>query len=146
MISYIGVIHVRPETDGLGEILPHTLIFPYRFLTLSDKGIQSVFLDLFFSVKPEKFLYLKLHRQSMGIPSGFSGNHISLHGAISRNHILNYPGKHMTDMGLPVCGGRAVIKCIDRASFPDLHAFLKNVVLLPEFCRLFFTIHKIQVR
>ena len=47
LIGDIGVIHVRPETDGPGEILPHPLILPDGFLTLLDKGLDPVLLDLF---------------------------------------------------------------------------------------------------
>ena len=51
MIGNIWIIHISPETNSAGEILPHALIFPDTFLALLDKWLQTVFFDLVFSVK-----------------------------------------------------------------------------------------------
>ena len=51
MVSYIRIIHICPETNGTGEIFPHTFVFPYGFFTFADERIQTIFFNLFFSVQ-----------------------------------------------------------------------------------------------
>ncbi len=51
MIRYVGIVHIRPESDGSGEIFPHSFIFPYTFLTLLNEGFETVCFDLLFAVK-----------------------------------------------------------------------------------------------
>ena len=81
----------------------------------------------------------------MGIPSGLSGNHISLHGPVSGDHVLDDTGQHMADVGLAVGCGRSVVEYVGGAFCPGLNALLKNVVVFPEFLYLFFPVHKVQV-
>ena len=121
MISYIRVVHISPETDRAGEILPHALILPDRLLTLFDKRRKAVLFDLLFSVQPQFLFHFQFHRKAMGIPSCLSRHHIPLHGPVSRDHIFDHAGQYMTDMGLAVCSRRAVIKCIGRAVFSVFH-------------------------
>ena len=80
----------------------------------------------------------------MCIPSRFPGNHIPLHRAVSRNHIFDDTGQHMTDMGLSVRGRRPVIKGIGRPLFPGIHALLEDIVLFPEKFYFFLSVYKIQ--
>ena len=146
VICYVGIIHICPETYGRGEILPHSFVFPDAFLTLLDKRLHSVFLDLFLSVQPKLLLNLQLNRKTMCVPSGFTGNHISLHGTVSGDHIFDDTGQHVTDMGFAVCRGRSVIKSIRRTLFTAVHTFFKDMVFFPELFNFLFTIHEIQVR
>ena len=145
MIGHIRVIHVGPEAHLFGEILPHALVLPHAFLTFLNERGDSVFFDLLLAVQPKKLLHFQFHRKAMGIPSCFSGNHISLHGPISGDHILNSTRLHMADMRLSVRGRRSIIEGISRAAFPDLHALLKDMVFFPEFLNVFFPLHKIEV-
>ena len=92
MISNIRIIHICPETNGCRKIFPHSLIFPDAFLTFGNKRIQTIFLDLFLSVQAKLLFHFQLHRKSVGIPSGLTGNHISLHGAVSGDHVLDDTG------------------------------------------------------
>ena len=82
----------------------------------------------------------------MGIPAGLTGYHISLHGTVSGDHILNNTGQHMSDVRLTICSRRSVIKGIGRSFLTVLHTFAENVILFPEFLRFFFPVHKVQVR
>ena len=145
MISYIRIFHICPETNGSGKIFPHSFVFPHTFLTLIDKWHQSVFLDLVFSVQTKLLLHFQLYRKSVGIPSGLSGNHISLHGTVSGDHILDYTGKHMADMRFSICSRRSVIEGISRSFLAVFHALLENVIVFPELLDFFFPIYKIQV-
>ena len=39
VIGNVWVLHIRPESDRTGEILPHSLIFPHTFLTFVNKRL-----------------------------------------------------------------------------------------------------------
>ena len=145
MICYIRVVHVSPESDCSGEILPHALIVPYGFLTLLDKRIKSVLFDLLLALDAELLLDFQLYRQSVGIPAGLTGHKISLHGAVSGDHILDNTCKHVAYMRLAVCGGRAVIECVCGASFPYLKRFIEYVVFFPEILDFFLSCGKVEV-
>ena len=145
MIGYVRIIHVRPETNGTGEILPHPLVFPYTFLALPDKGIKSVLFDLFLAVKSQFLLHFQFNGKSMGIPACFSGNHVAFHGTVSWDHILDHSGKHVSDMRLAVCRGRAVIEGIGRAFLSVFHTLFENVIIFPKFFNFFFAIHEIEI-
>ena len=145
VIGYIGIVHVGPETNGVGEILPHALVLPDAFLTFLDERLQTVLLYLLLAVQPQLFLNLQLHRQAVGIPSGLSRHHIALHGPVSGNHVLDDSCFHMADMGLAVGCGRTVIKYIRLAALSHPDAFFKDVLCFPELLHFFFPFHKLKV-
>src|SRR5699024_7386879 len=110
VIGHIGMLHIRPEAHGAGEILPHALVFPDALLALLDKGLDAVLFNLLFAVESQLLLYFQFHRQAVGVPSGLSGNFVALHGAVTGDHILDYPGQDMADVGLSVGRRWAVIE------------------------------------
>ena len=146
VIGDIGFIHIRPESNDTGEILPHTLVFPDALFTLLDKGFQTVGFDLFLSVQSQLLLDLQLYRQAMGIPTGFPGNHIAFHGAVAGDHILDDAGEHMTNMRFAVGRGRSVIEGIGGAFLAVFHTLFKDMVLFPEIQYVFFPLDKVQFR
>ena len=145
IVGNIGIVHISPETNGTGEILPHSLIFPYRFLTFLDERLQTVSFDLILAVQAQQFFHFDLDRQSVGIPAGLTRYHISLHGTITRDHILDHTGQHMANVRLAVCRRRSVIEHIGRAALPLLDTLPEDIFVFPEFFDLFFTRNKILV-
>ena len=81
----------------------------------------------------------------MGIPSGFSRNHIALHGTVSWNHILDNAGQYMANVGLSVGSRRSVIKHIRRSLFPALNTFFKDIFIFPKLFDFFLSLYKIHV-
>ena len=146
MIGNVRVIHVRPESDRSGKILPHSLVFPNTFLTLFNEGFQSVSFNLLFSVKAQKLFHFNFNRKTVGIPARFSRHHIALHCAVSRNHILDNTGENVSDMRFSVCSRRSVIESIGFSFLAVFHTFPENVVVLPEFLYFFFSLYKIKIR
>lgn len=112
MIGDIRVVHIGPKADRCGEILPHALIFPNRFLTFSNKGSKAVCLDLILSVNADKLFDLELNGKSVCVPACLAQNALALHRLVTRHHILDDTREHVTDVGLSVCGGGTVIECI----------------------------------
>ena len=146
MIGNIWVFHISPEPYRSGEIFPHTLVFPYAFLTFVDEWLQAIFFNLIFSIQAQRFFYFQFYRQPMGIPSCLARHLISLHRAVSWNHILDNASEHMADMRLAVGCGRAVIEHIDIIAITLFHALFKDAIFFPEFFNFFFSVYKIQVR
>ena len=144
IIGNIRVIHVRPETNGTGEIFPHSLIFPDALFTFVNERCQTVFLDLLLTVQTQHLLDFQFYGKSVSIPAGLTGNHISLHGTVSGDHILDGTGLYMTDVRLTVSGRRSVVEGIGFAFLTMLHTFFENVVVFPEFLDGFLTVYEIQ--
>ena len=146
VVGNVGVLHIRPEADSAGEILPHALVFPNAFLTLGDKGIDTVGFDLLLAVQAKKLLYLQFNGQTVGIPARLTGNVVSLHAAVAGDHILDNAGQHVTDVGLAVGGGGTVVERIVTTALAVLQGLLENVILVPERKSLLFPVHEIQIR
>ena len=146
IIGNIRIIHISPETDRVGEILPHALVFPDIFLTFINKRNQTILFDLLFAVQSQLLLYFQLYRKSVSVPAGFSRDHFPLHGMVTRDHILDHARQHMADVGLPVCCGRAVIERVCLSAFSLLHALLEDLMILPELFRCFLTVYEIEIR
>ena len=80
----------------------------------------------------------------MGIPTRFAQNFIAFHGAVTGNKVFNSAGKHMPYMRLAVSRRRPVIKGKLLPVRIFLHAFFKDVVLLPEIQHLLLALYEIQ--
>ena len=145
VIGDIRVLHIGPEADGLGEILPHALVFPHAFLALFDERLQPVGLDLILAVDVQELFDLQLDREAVGVPTGLPGNHIAFHRPVAGDHVLDDTGEDMPDMGFAVRGGGAVVEGIGWAALPVLHALFKNVAFPPKLLGFLFPLHKIQV-
>ena len=66
MVGNIRIIHISPETNGAGEILPLSFVFPDALFSFLDERLNTVLLDLLFSVETKKLLDLKLYRKGAG--------------------------------------------------------------------------------
>ena len=143
MVGNVWIIHVCPETNDGGEFLPHALVFPDTLLTVLDERLHTIGFDPLLAVQSQHLLYFQLDRKSMGIPAGLTGYHVTLHGTVSRDHVLDDTGQDVTDMGLAVGCRRAVIKGILRAVFSQFDTFFKDHVVSPELFDLLFTFNDV---
>ena len=146
VVCHIRMLHISPESDCGGEILPHSFVFPDTFLTFLDERLQTVFLDLILSVQAEFLLDLQFYRETMCVPSGFSRHHTAFHRAVSRDHILDHSGKHVSDMRFSVCCRRSVVENVLGTSLSLFDTLLEDVVFFPEFLDLFLAADKIHIR
>ena len=145
IIGNIGMIHVCPEADLTGELLPHSLIFPHRLLALFDKRLDAVCFNLILAFDSDFLFNFQLNRKAVRIPACLSRNLLSLHRMITGNHILNDTGLHMSDMRLAVCSRRSVIEHINGMSLILSNALVEDVIVLPELRRFLLTLNEIQV-
>ncbi len=146
VIGHVRIVHVSPETDRAGEILPHTLVFPDRFFTLTDKRVEAVLLDLLLTVQSQQFLYFQFYGKSVGIPARLTGHHIALHCAVAGNHVLDDTCQYVSDMRFAVRRRRPVIEGVSGTFLAGVHTLLEDIVFLPKSAYFFFSVHKIQVR
>ena len=145
LVGDIRVLHIRPITDALAHLLPLGLVFPDGLLALLDERLDAVFLDLRLAVQAEHLLDLQLHRQAVGIPAGLAQHVVALHRAIARDDILDRARLHMADVRLAVGGRRAVEERKGGRALAQLHRFLKNVFVAPEFDDLFLALSEVHV-
>ena len=145
LICDIGMIHICPETDGGGEILPHPLIFPDALLALVDKGRDTVSLDVLLALKAKELLHFQLHRQAVRVPARLAGDSFALHGVVAGNHILDDPGEDVPDMRFSVGRRGTVIEHVDRAVLAVLDTLFEDPVIFPELLDLLFLLDEIPV-
>ena len=137
------MIHICPETNGIGKIFPHSFVFPYRFFTFFDKRLYSIFFNLLFSIQTEKLFYFQFHRKSMSIPSGFSRYAVSFHCTVSWNHIFDDTCQNVANVWFTIGCRWSVIKHIRRASLTQFYTLLKNIMIFPKFFYFFFAVNKV---
>jgi hypothetical protein len=113
---------------------------------MADEGLEAVCLNLILTVNAELLLNLKLDGKTVGILACLTKNSAALHGLISGNHILNYSGENVADVGLTVCGRGAVKEGVVLAALTDSDRLLEDLVVLPELSGLLFSLNEIQVR
>ena len=145
IIGNIRILHIRPKSDRIGKLFPHSLIFPDAFLAFFYKRFQSVCFNLIFSVKPELLFHFQLHGEAMRIPARFPKDMIPFHRFISWDHILDYTREHVSDVGLSICRRRTVIKCIRLSARAEVYTFSKDVMVFPKLFRFLFSLYKIQI-
>ena len=81
----------------------------------------------------------------MSIPAGLSQYLFALHRLISRQHILDNTGQHMTDMRLAVSGRRTIIKGKGITVLADFNTLLSYIIFLPEVQNFLFSLHKVKI-
>ena len=69
IIGHVGVIHVGPEADLAGELLPHALVFPDGFLAFLNEGLDAVGLDPVLAFDADLLLHFQLDRKAVGVSS-----------------------------------------------------------------------------
>src|SRR5574344_1561456 len=108
VVCNIWILHVSPEANTLTHLFPLIFIFPNRFLTLLDKRLDSISLNLRLTVNSEHLLYFKLYRKTMSIPASLKRNILSLHCMVSWNNVLYNSSLNMTNMWHSICSWRTI--------------------------------------
>ena len=122
------MLHIGPEADDVGELLPHALVLPDGFSALLDERLHAVLLDLILAVESERLLHLKLHRQAVRVPARFSKDALSFHRLVARQHVLDDARQHMTDVRLAVRRRRPIVEREVLLACALVNRLLRNVV------------------
>ena len=145
LVGDVGVLHIRPKTDDVGELLPHRLIRPDRFAAFLDERLDAVFFDLFLAVDADRLLDLELHGQPVRVPARLAQNLLALHRLIARQHVLDYARQHMPDVRAAVRRRRAVVKRERLCTLALIHRLLCNMIFAPKIHNGFLARGKIQI-
>ena len=146
LIGDVGVLHVRPIPDAIGEAFPFALILPNALLALLDEFLDAIRLDLFLAVQAELLFHLQLHRQAVRVPPGLAQDIIAIHRLIAREEVLDAARQHMADVRLAVGRRRTVIEGIVRLALPLLLRLFEDVLLFPKIQNLFLAGDEVQIR
>ena len=129
--GYVGVLHVHPEADAVGENLPFLDVAEDAFAAALVELLDAVFLDIPLGTEAKFLFDFQFHRKTVGVPAAFAKAAITLHGAVAANHVLEHAGQDVMDAGAAVGSGRPFVEhekgCIGSLRFGTA----KDVVVLP---------------
>ena len=146
LVGDVRVLHVSPEADDIGELLPHALVLPDGLAALLDERLDAVCLDLFLAVDADLLLDFELNRQAVRIPASLSEDLLALHRGEARQHVLDDARQDMADMRLAVGRRRAIVEREGIAALALVDCLLSDVMCFPELADLLLALHEIQVR
>ena len=146
LVRDVGMLHIRPETDDIGELLPHALILPDRLTAFLDERLDAVLLDLFLPIDADRLLDLQLNGQPMRVPACLAEHLAPLHRLIARQHILDDARQNVPDMRAAVRRRRAVVERERIAALTLVNSTLCNMILAPKIRNSFLARSKIQIR
>ena len=145
LVGDIGVVHVGPEADDLGEVFPHALVLPDGLFAFGDERLETILFDLLLAVEAEFLLDFDLNGQAVSVPAGLPGDEVVLHGAVPRDHVLDDTGQHVTDVRFAVRGGRTVVEDVGRTAVLLL-GLLEDVRVFPELRHFVLALDELEVR
>ena len=128
----VGVFHVQPEADSLGEFLPALEVAQDAFTAANVELIDPELLDLGLIIEAQFLLYLQLDRQAVGIPASLAEGAESLHCLVAGDDVLVDAGEDMMNARVAVDSRRPIVEGKLRAVLMELGALFKDAVLLPE--------------
>src|SRR4029078_4140466 len=127
-----GMLVIEPVPNAIGEILPLRLILEHALARPGVEFFPPKALVVFLARELQLLLHLDLHRESVGVPAGNTGDGFSAHGVEPAHQILDGPGKHVMDAGPAVAGGCPLKKHKMFPPLPRLHRLLEEFLVLPE--------------
>ena len=146
LIGDVRVLHVSPEADNIGELLPHALVLPDGLAALLDERLDAICLDLFLAVDADLLLDFELDRQAVRIPASLPEDLLALHRGEARQHVLDDARQDVADMRLAVGRRRAIVEREGIAALALVDCLLSDVMCFPELADLLLALHEIQVR
>ena len=139
------MLHIRPEADNIGELLPHPLVLPDGLTAFLDEWLDAVLLDLLLAVDANRLLDLQLDGQPMCVPARLAEHLAPLHRLIARQHILDDTRQNVPDMRAAVRRRRAVVKRERITALSLVNGTLCNMILAPKIRNGFLARGKIQI-
>ena len=145
LIRNVGMLHIRPEADDIGELLPHALVLPDGLTAFLDERLNAVLLDLLLPVDADRLLDLQLDGQPMRVPARLAEHLAPLHRLIARQHILDDTRQNVPDMRASIRRRRAVVERERIAALTLVNGTLCNMILAPKIRNGFLARGKIQI-
>ena len=106
----VGVGHVDPEADALGEPLELADVALHRRPAQGVELRDPVGLDVALAGGTDLLLDLDLHRQAVAIPAAFAAHEVARHRLVARVDVLERARLDVMDARLTVGGGWPLIE------------------------------------
>jgi len=149
IVGDIGMVKVNKIAHLLGKLTPfgrklhHILPTAMVILLHGDIFFRCLVVYIFLRY-PEILLHSKLHRQTVGIPTGLARHTKPLHGFQTADGVLDGTRNDVVNARTAVGGRRTFIKHKRFLRIALLHAALKDLLLFPKGQHFFFNFRKIQ--
>jgi hypothetical protein len=142
----VGIVHVQPEADALGDLLPVLLVRQDAFLTLLDELADAVRLDFLLAVQAEGLLDLNLDGQPVCVPAALAMDLMAGHRLVATDEILDRPGPHVVDARFAV-GRRRTFEEHERlAAIAGLDRLTEHVRIPPQVEHGTFELREVESR
>ena len=128
----VGVVHVNPEADAVGQLLPFPDVAKDTLAALGVELSHAIVLDGLLAVEIQLLLDLQLHGKAMRIPAPLPEDMVATHGLVAGEEVFENPSQDVMSSRNPVCGGWPLIKHVSRRTLTNLQALLENLVLFPK--------------
>ena len=132
VVGDVGVVHVGPEGDALGERLEVAHVAVDALAAPGVELVDAVGLDLGLGVQPQLLLDLDLDGQAVGVPAGLAGHAVAAHRLVAREQVLDDAGHDVVHTGTAVRRGRAFVEDEEVVLGTLLDAAPEDVVVAPE--------------
>ena len=128
----VGGVHVGPEGDAFGQLLPVAHVAPHAFAALGVEGGDAVGLDVGLGAQAEFLLHLDLDGQAVGVPAGLAGHAVAAHGLVAGEEVLEHARHDVVHARATVGRGRALVEDEKVVGGALLDAAAEDVALAPE--------------
>ena len=131
VVGHIGVVHVDPEADPLGEPGELVHVLEHRLAAALVELRHAVGLDVVLRLDAQLALHLELDRQAVGVPARLAVDLVAAHGLVAREDVLEDPREHVVGARPPVCGRRTLVEDELRAALAPADRLVEDVALAP---------------
>ena len=131
-VGHVGIAHVNPKSDPVGQFLPVLDIVEDRFTAEFVEFLNAKGFDLLLIVETELLLDGDLDRQAVRVPAASARDVKPVHDLVTREHVLESARLHMVDAGFAIGSRRTFEKDEFRRTFALVNCLLKDLAVLPE--------------
>ena len=127
----VRVVQIDQVAHAVGHVAPHGLVGEYGGLALFVELPDAVLFYVLLAGESQLLFDFYLHRQSVGVPACLAAHLKALHGLVPADGILKSPCYYVVYARLAVGRRGPFVEQEVRLSFPQVHALLEHVHLVP---------------
>jgi hypothetical protein len=127
----VGIVHVDPVADPLGQRAPVGEVLEHGLAALAVELRDAVALDVVLGSKTELLLHGDLDRQPVRVPAGLALDVVPGHRLVAREDVFEDACEHVVRARVSVGGRRALVEHERRRPFAVAQRRLEDVALAP---------------
>ena len=132
VVGDVGVVHVGPEGDALGQLLEVAHVAPHALAAFGVEGGDAVGLDVGLGAQAELLLDLDLDGQAVRVPAGLAGHAVAAHGLVAGEEVLEHARHDVVHARASVGRGRPLVEDEEVVRGALFDAAAEDVALAPE--------------